>query len=267
MNIARLLGIIPGVLSLAFLGGCYDAQEVNSFLLKPRKPISGIEYRVLPPDAIQVVSRHVPEITGVTQVVSPAGKINLPLVGELYVANKTPREIELAITEAAKDFYEQVDVTVTVVAYNSQKYFVFGEVGRPGPETWTGHDTLLDALAKAQPTFLAWPERILVVRGDDPQEGGREEYFNSKQYKNSGVNLPEVNNPRRILTFNLMAMVEKGDLSNNIILKPNDVIYVQPNPLARLGLAIQSLLYPVRPMIEAAGTPYRIGNVGSYGGY
>jgi polysaccharide export outer membrane protein len=247
------------------LTGCYDATQVNAFLQKPRKAISGAEYRVLPPDTIQIISRHMPEITGIIQQVSPAGRINLPLVGELEVAGKTPRQIEQMIMDGAKDYYEQVDATVSVVGYNSQKYFIFGEVARPGPEVWTGHDTLLDALAKARPTFLAWPKRIYVVRGDEPQEGGREMLTNPKKYKNTGITPETPGNPRRIIMFNLMAMVESGDLTNNILLKPNDVIYVQPNPLARAGLAVQSLLFPVRPAIEMVGAPSQIGNPGRTG--
>ena len=52
-----------------------------------------------------------------------------------------------------------------------------------------------------------------------------------------------------------MAMIKHGDMANNIYLLPNDVVYVQPNPFAELGLALQSILYPVRPVLEAARVP------------
>lgn len=241
--------------------GCYNAEEVNAFLLKPRAPISGCEYRVLPPDVLLVTSRHVPEITGITQQVRPDGKINLPLVGEIVAANRTPAEIQKDINEIAKQYYEQVDVTVTVSIYNSQKYFIFGEVGRAGSIPWTGHDTLLDALAMAQPTFLAWPERIFVVRGDEPQEGGKWQACTTKDYAKYGVHDPK--KPRKRMMINLMAMIRKGDLTNNILLRPNDVIYVQPNPLAAIGEAIQMVLFPVRPMAEAASVPYTNNTLGA----
>ncbi len=253
---------------LCACGGCsYNAEEVNAFLLKPRAPISGTEYRVLPPDMLAITSRHVPEITGLTQQVRPDGKVNLPLVGEVKVANRTVEEIEKEINDRAKDYYEQVDVTVTVAGYNSQKYFVFGEVGRAGAIPWTGHDTLLDALAMAQPTFLAWPERIFIVRGDEPQEGGRAEVCTSKEYAKTGIHAEDPKYPRHRIMINLMAMVRNGDLTNNILLKPNDVIYVQPNPLAALGEGIQMVLFPVRPAMDAASVPYTNNTLGAgYGG-
>jgi polysaccharide export outer membrane protein len=156
-----------------------------------------------------------------------------------------------------------VDATVTVVNYNSQKFFVFGEVNRPGAYTWTGHDTLLDALAIAQPTFAAWPERIFVVRGDCPQEGGRAVSVTSKKYHNTGTHNPDPKNPPKRMMINLLAMIRQGDLTNNVLLKPNDIIYVQPNPLAALGQAVQSLLFPVRPGMEVVGVPSTLNNVGN----
>jgi polysaccharide export outer membrane protein len=249
-------------------GGCsYDSKELEAFLLKPRAPISGTEYRVLPPDVIQITSRQVTEIGSLSQQVRPDGKINLPLLEEIEVAGKTPKEIEKAIETKALEFYEKADVTVTVTGYNSQKYFVFGQVGTAGPIPWTGHDTLLDALAKAQPTYLAWPERIYVVRGDDPKEGGEATTQPSEDFKKTGIQTEAQDNPRHVIIINLKAMIEHRDMSNNILLKPNDVINVQPNPFAVVGLALESVLYPVRPILEAVRVPASIsGAANSNGG-
>ena len=255
-------GLLLGLLMP--MAGCYDQSAVNQFLLQPRRPVSGIEYRVLPPDQIAIRSLRVAEINAVTQRIRPDGKLNLPLVGEVYVAGMTATEMEAAITQAARTYYNEVDVTVDVTGYASQRYYVFGQVAGPGPRPWTGHDTLLDALAQAQPTELAWPQRIKVVRGDQPQEGG---CFTCTQpepqgdYKSSGVRPENPDNPRRTMIINLHAMIKDGDMSNNIMLLPNDVIYVQANPLAKIGLALQSLLFPVRPGIETIATPASVGGL------
>jgi protein involved in polysaccharide export with SLBB domain len=251
----NLVCVIAVFLGCCLSGGCYDNKKLKAFLLEPRAPVSGTEYRVLPPDRISITSIHVPEISGVKTQVRPDGKINLPLVGEVYVAGKTPKEIEEEIDKAAKEYYEQVDSTVEVVAYMSQRFYVFGQVGRPGPMPWTGRDTLLDVLAVAQPTPLAWPERIMIVRGDEPQVGGYATTKPSTSYTRTGVNPPAKGKPRKTMVINLLAMIESGDMANNILLLPNDVVYVQPNPLARVGLAIQMLLFPIRPAVEAVVTP------------
>lgn len=250
------LGLL--VVFCASLGGCtYDAEKLEAFLQQPPdRVVSGDEYRVYPPDAISITSLHVPEISGQTARMRPDGYINLPLLGELYIAGKTCNEIEQQLMEAARNYYEQVDATVNVAAYNSQNYYVLGQVRGAGPRPWTGRDTLLGALAQAQPTSLAWPERIILVRGDRPQDGGRmPEDGDSFAYQHKGIDPESEDNPRHKMVINLKAMVEHGDMCNNILLKPNDIIYVQPNPFAKVGLALQNLLFPVRPAIQTAGLP------------
>jgi len=196
------------------------------------------------------------EINGVSQQVRPDGKINLPLLGEIYVAGLTPREIEASVVKAASKHYQAPDCTVLVRAYHSQRFYIFGQVARPGVVPWTGHDTLLDALARAQPTSLAWPERILLIRGSTPTEGGYATTQPSGDYAYSGVRPPEKGHPRRRLVVNLRAMIEHGDLSNNVLLMPNDIVYVPANPLAQIGLALQNLLFPIRPAAETVRTPF-----------
>jgi len=223
--------------------------------------VTGIEYRVLPPDVITIQSRHVPEIDGVTQRIDPAGKINLPLMGEIYVAGKTPNEIEAALNEAASEYYERVDATVTVSEYLSQKFYVFGQVTRPGPMPWTGCDTLLDVLALAQPNELAWPERIIVLRAPEPKRGGfatTQPYWDTRTYRKTGVHPESQIRPRKKMTVNLMAMIQHGDLANNVLLMPNDIIYVQPYPTAKFGLFLRKLLFPASPVLETARIPYTI---------
>ena len=251
--------LAPAALTL-FGCGTYDYKAVNAFLQTPRRPTTGLEYRVYPPDVIRVTSVYMEDVNTVQQI-RPDGKVNLPLLGEFYVAGKTPVEIEEMVKEKGTEYYQQTDATVTVASYNSQNFYIFGQVRAAGPRPWTGHDTLLDALARAKPTSLAWPERIIIVRAPQPQEGGMATTRPSKVFRKKGIHpeedFPQVEGKRHKLTVNLLAMIEEGDLSHNILLLPNDVIYVQPNPFAKIGLAIQNVMFPVRPALEAAGTPGR----------
>lgn len=237
-------------------GGCYDPGQVQGFLREPRAPVTGLDYHILPPDVIEIRSTKVPEINRTQQLVRPDGKINLPLLGEVYLAGLTPKQAEAAIVKAAEAHYQQPDCTVLVVRYASQNYYVFGQVSRPGPRIWTGHDTLLDALARAQPTNLAWPERIIVIRGAKPTEGGHATTQPAGSYISTGVDEVKKGQSKRMVV-NLMAMIKAGDMTSNVLLEPNDVIYVQPNPFAAVGMAVQNLLLPIRPAAETVMTPAR----------
>lgn len=247
-------------LSWVFVGvvGCanHDEQmaQLQSFLQQPRSPVSGLEYRVLPPDQITITSTSIVEISGLTLRIRPDGKIALPLLGELYVANKTPKEIEHMIAEKARVYYKYGDVTVQVAGYASRQIYVFGQVKQAGEIPWTGSDTVLDVLSTVQPTWLAWPERVKVVRAGDPQRGG---------YMPDSSDDPKVTDTQETwrndegsneLTVDLMAMVKKGDLSHNVLLRPGDVVYVPPNPFAAVGLALRTVLYPVSPAIQTMST-------------
>jgi polysaccharide export outer membrane protein len=237
--------------------GCYNPKELKAFLERPRQPASGDGYQILPPDVLLISSRVIPEINNVQQQVRPDGKINLPLVGELEVAKQTPKQVEARIAELAREYYDYktIDVIVQVIGFHSQRFYVFGRVSQPGPMAWTGHDTLLDALARAQIDFMAWPERITVVRGGPPVEGGQGDRAPSAKYVLQGVYPNRKDSPAKKVTVNLWAMVKSGDMTNNLLLRPNDVIYVQPNPFAQVGLAVQTLLLPVRPAAETVRTP------------
>ncbi len=242
------------------VGGCettYEESEVIAFLREPRSPVSGPEYRVMPPDVLVISSQHVAEINEKTIRVRPDGIINLPLLGEIYVANKTPTEIEADINAEAAKYYKtkQVDANVTVAGFKSQRYYVMGHVFRPGPKYWNGSDTLLDALAAATPTNLAWEERVLIIRSEAPARGGFRVDPPGSDYWDTGVHPPSEDRPRHVMTVNLMAMMENGDLSKNILIRPNDIIYVQPTPAAKAGLAIREFLFPVQPLADAVSVP------------
>jgi len=170
---SRCLGVLVGCLLGAAAMGCGGNNErLKAFLQEPRSPVSGSEYRVLPPDVILINSIHVSDINNFKVEVRPDGKINLPLLGEVTVAGNTPAEIEAVLKARSREFYEEVDATVQVTEFRSQKIYVFGQVARPGPLPWTGTDTVIDVLAQVQPMPTAWPERIVVVRGKPPIRGG-----------------------------------------------------------------------------------------------
>jgi hypothetical protein len=283
-----LLTLLTALLVLAAAGCGPKKTPLQGFLQDRPKPVSGVAYRVLPPDVIRVRSTYVPEIDNSTQQVRPDGIVNLPLVGEIDVVGEnrtglTPVEIEMRIAEKAKKFYEQTDATVEVVGYNSQKVYVFGQVRGPGPQPWTGTNTILDVLANSQPNELAWPERIVLVRGKMPRRGGY--LIDIDDLKKAAEKAPEVGSaeaanaptvvakaeqeaddpdaidplPKQmeamVLRVDLTKMYEKGDLSKNVYLQPDDMIYVPPTPLAEIGLALQQLLFPIRPASSAIQLP------------
>ena len=229
----RVVGTaVAALAAVVLLGGCAKQYtDYAAFVRHPKPVVVADEYRIAPPDAVTVESRRVRELQQVTRQVRPDGKIVLPLLGSVRVAGKTSEELSAELSDAAQSYYEDAEVTAFVSAFNSKKIFVFGQVSRPGPMKFTGANTVLDTLSRAQPTRLADPSKIRVLR---PSPEG---------------------DVRRLMTIDLNDMVKRGDTTLDAVLEEGDIIYVPANPLAATGLALQQLLLPLQPAAQVVQNP------------
>jgi len=227
--------ILAGAILLLFMMGCAPKyRDYDAFITEPRPLVTSTEYRLAPPDVITIRSMRVREIHGQNERIRPDGKITLPLIGSVFVAGMTPEEVGELLTALAQEFYEDADVNVHVRVFASKQIFVFGEVGSPGPYPYHGRNTILEMMSHAQPTRLADPSRVQILR---PSADG------------------EV---RRRMTVNLDEMVKRGDTSLDAVLEEGDIIYVPPNPLAAVGLGFQQLLLPLQPAAATVKGPAQI---------
>jgi len=229
----RVGGLLTGAATLLLTGCATTHEQLVDFLHAHDVEVSTGHYVVHPPDVIAVHAPDSPEIDGAQQVVRPDGKVVLRLLGDVDVAGMTTEEIAAKLKAQLSRYYIDPQVLVQVASYRSQFYYVFGEVSGAGPKYYTGRDTLLRALAEAGPTYLAWRSRIRVIR-PSAEEGGQ-----------------------RIIVVDLDRMVKGGDLSQNILLQPGDIVEVPPTPLAWIGHRVREVLYPVNPVLSAYNAPAR----------
>jgi len=218
---------VVALMCLVF-GGCSTTQytDFEAFVQHPRPKVTANDYQLAPPDVIRITSKRMRELNGHVETVRPDGKITLPLVGTLYVAGKTPEQVSMEIERLAQDFYEDADVSLRVERFNSKKIFVFGEVRIAGPYPYDGANTVLETLAIAQPTRLADPANIQILR---PNKDGE---------------------LVARMTVNMNDMVKKGNTKLNAVLEEGDIIYVPANALATIGLGIQQILLPIQPAAQ-----------------
>ncbi len=229
---AALLG-----LAVIMLPGCLSEpvyHDYAAFVSEPKPLVTSTEYRLAPPDTITITSKRVREINGHTETIRPDGKITLPLLGSLFVAGRTVEDVSAEIEMLAKDYYEDADASLRVSAFRSKKIFVFGEVGAPGPYPYTGTNTVLGTMAQAQPTRLANPQKIHILRPDSDGE------------------------MRKRMTINLDKMVKMGDTALDAVLEEGDIIFVPPSALAKIGLTFQQLLLPLQPIAQTVQAPSNI---------
>lgn len=77
------------------------------------------------------------------------GNISLPLAGQLQAAGRTPLQLQNEIRDRLLKYITDPQVTVIVMAMNSQRVNVLGRVMKPGSYTLLHAMTVLDALASA----------------------------------------------------------------------------------------------------------------------
>jgi polysaccharide export outer membrane protein len=160
------------------------------------------DYLIGPGDTLQVFVWRNPDLT-VTVPVRPDGKISTPLVEDMVAVGKTPsqlaRDIEKALAVYVKS--PEVNVIVTLPASAFSQVKVIGQVLHPQAIPYRSGMTVLDAvLAVGGLSQFAAGNRAHLVRNVN----GKSEEFKVK----------------------LGALVNDGDMQQNLALQPGDVLVV-----------------------------------------
>jgi len=166
------------------------------------------EYRIAPGDTLQVVVWKEPELSREVRV-RPDGYVSVPLVGDLFAVSKTPKGLAAEVAEALTRYVNGPIVTVTLATSSTLRFYVVGEVMKPGEFPLVGRTTVMQALALAGGfREYAKPEEIKLLRQELSVTGG--------QPKTREIVLP----------VNYKAIAQGQNLHQNFALKPGDVLVV-----------------------------------------
>lgn len=161
---------IPGVLVLVLLiGGCGSRQSIPSTSRNATAPSP--HYRLGPEDVLRISVWGNKELT-LDLVVRPDGKISVPLIQDIQAEGLTAAELADLIQQRLLGYIKEPHVSVVVLQVNSSKFYVVGEVKKPGTYFLRGDVSILQALAIAEGfTTFASPKKIRLVRN----AGGKQE--------------------------------------------------------------------------------------------
>lgn len=122
------------------------------------------EYHIGILDELKVNVFREPELSVDNVVVDAAGKINLPLLGEIPVIGRTTAEVGRDLeTRLNARYLRDARVSVSVTKPTSYAFTVEGEVKQPGTFNIPGRVTLLQAIAIGQGTTDRAKLREVVV--------------------------------------------------------------------------------------------------------
>lgn len=169
----------------------------------PAPAANADEYRIGPGDTLNVDVWRQPELS-VTVPVRPDGQISTPLVEDMVAVGKTPTQLGRDIESVLSEFIRTPQVTVIVegfVGIASAQIRVLGQVANPGPVAYRDGMTLLDVLLEAG--------------GLAPFAAGNRSRLNRT-----------VDGKPVEIRVKLGRLLEKGDLRENMPVRPGDIIVV-----------------------------------------
>ncbi len=168
------------------------------------KPIDGSaavavdpeKYQIGPEDLLFVRVWREPDFT-LPVAVRPDGKITMPLIGEVRAAGQSPLQLTAALKQQLLQYLNNPDVSVFVTEVRSKKFYIDGEVNRPGSFALVTPTSVLEALSRG---------------------GGFREFANSKKIR--------VLRNGEILRFNYKEVTNGKRLEQNITVENGDHIIV-----------------------------------------
>jgi polysaccharide export outer membrane protein len=136
------------------------------------RPFAETEYRIGPLDKLDITVFQVKDLSEQKLQVDAAGRIILPLIGEIVAAGKTTTELSTLIAARLGEKYLQSpQVSVTVAEALSRKVTVEGAVNEAGVFELNGRTSLLEAVARAKGVSKgANTHRVSIIRsvGGEP---------------------------------------------------------------------------------------------------
>jgi polysaccharide biosynthesis/export protein len=200
---------VPDATSSAVIGqtGGESAPPTPQLKLSPQKQLANFEpsadeeYQLGAGDEISLDFPGRPELSR-KYIVGPDGRITLPLVGPLMVANLTRAAAGKAIVDALSSDYTNLSVTVNIEKYGSNRVIVLGNVQHPGVFYFDNTPTLLDAVSRGGLQSTpgnkdGLPDRCMIYRGND-----------------------------QVLEVDLRSLLRSGSAMADIRLRRNDIVFI-----------------------------------------
>ena len=191
--IVSCVGTNPSVKTLA------EYEEANHGLAKFRVEANS-EYLIGPGDLLAIDVWKEPELSKQVAV-RLDGKVSLPLVNDIKAAGLSCTELQSILMGKYKDYVEAPEVSVTLLESRSKKIYLVGKVANPGEYPLQKDMTILQAISRA---------------------GGLDRWADTSDIRL----IRKINEIEKTFTVDYDAIISGEDLSQNVLLQPDDTIFV-----------------------------------------
>ena len=159
-------------------------------------------------DIVQISIWGNPELT-VTVPVKPDGTISMHLIGDVKAAGLTPLELKAELEKGLSKYLKTPNVSVIVTDVRSFRVFVLGEGVAGQGAAGAGASSLV--LTFKSNTSLV---QLLAQLGS---------------LRNADLNGAYILRDGKRLANDFCKLITKGDLSQDVQLKPNDIVFIPDN--------------------------------------
>jgi protein involved in polysaccharide export with SLBB domain len=194
----------PTPVPIGEMGTLSDAPEASL-------DSANISYSIHPGDELDIKFYYNPTLNESVKV-RPDGRISLQLVQEVQAASLSPQELVSILKQKYSSHIKEPEISVIVRTFEASKIFVDGEVYLPGMIEMPGGElTIMQAIARARGL------KDTAKRGD------------VILIRRNGLHRPFV------YTVNLAAAMSGTDITQDVALKPFDIVYVPKSAIANVN--------------------------------
>ena len=183
-----------------------------------------------PGDVLNFMLFEQPETAQREVVIGPDGRISFLQATDVMAAGLTIDELRAKFDEELGKFYRNPKTLIAPAAYRSKKYYMLGSVAQRGVYSLERPTTMIEAIAKA---------------------GGLETgLFDQNTIELADLSHSFVVRGGKRLNVNFEALFQRGDLSQNIALEPDDYIFfpsANANGIFVVGAVVGQGVVPYTP--------------------
>lgn len=212
-----------------------DPKEYEQFMAARSYSEKNSTYTLGATDVIEVTVLRHPEVSG-KYIINKEGKIQYEFIGDVLLAGLTKEQASEMLSKSLSMYIVNPQVTVKISEYNSKLVYVVGEVGRPGRIIMRGDTiTVREALLEAGLPLL------------------------TAKTTHASMFTPIAGNVKR-KKVDIDALLYKGDLRQNFIMKPGDTLYVPATFWAKAMRVISPITQPIGQAASAGSAVATTGN-------
>ncbi len=208
----------------------YELLQSQSIVKSEKKrKLEKIEYKIIAQDRLSIVIYQYPEITPTKMnekgiLVDSQGYISLPLIHRVKIAGYTQSDAARMIEKKYKKYLTDPSLNIEVM---NKRAYILGEVKKPG-------------VIRLENETMSVIQAV-ATSGGLTDSAQRDEVYIITHDGNNNMSMRRIN----LTSFTALQ-------ASNLLIKPNDIIYVQPNKWKAFRVASNDFTSPFETIAKIA---------------